>query len=61
MLDHELIRKLAQKALKQPKIAARHLRRMEADPMLIRAVEEYELNRGTLAEAASVANLMARV
>ena len=58
MLDQTTMEKVAQKAVKQPKIAMRILRYLKnVSPNCELAIRDYELNRNTEAEAASRENM----
>lgn len=60
MLEHDLMRKIAQKAVKQPKIALRIARRQKRLPRYgEQAIQTWELNRGTAGQQWALENLMA--
>lgn len=62
MLENDRLNKIAEKAVKQPKIALRMLRRLPTRLMRAEsAIKEYDLNRGTQAEQVSLENLRAAI
>lgn len=59
MIDADTLPKIAQKAIKQPKIALRILRRMKPRrPLMELAVKSYELNRRRSGEEAARKNML---